>query len=647
MRKACPKTQVLAFTESSGKIDLMKLKPAYQKYLLQATIALLGAFFLFLIILLVATSSFHARYQDLIYSGVSIGRLDLSAKTRAEAAALLGNTYTYPVTGKIIFQDQNTVWETTPSNLGLFFSADLNAEEAYQVGRRGKIFDKWAAKLQAYRQGVSIPPHFVWDARVAHQQLSTLGEEINQPAIEAELRLDGVNIIAQEGQTGRNLDIPTTLQNLQALFQSQQNETLPLLITETPPEILEVSEQAAFLEEILRGSLVLKVPGTGEGDTGPWTFSPETLAEMLLIERIATPEGSKYTVTFDAKYWQGILSDIARQVYRSEKNARFIFNDETKELEVIRQEVIGRTLNIEQTMAAIYESLRNGEHIVELVMIYTEPDVTSAHTAQDLGIMGLLNAEKTFFYYSSPERIHNIGTAAAQFHGVLVAPGETFSMGETLGAVSAETGYKEAWIIAGNRTVKGVGGGVCQVSTTLFRTVFFAGLPVNERHYHAYRVNYYEQTASGGHDPNLAGLDATVYFPSVDFKFTNDTGQWLLMETYINVPHRTLTWKFYGAQDGRTVDWETTGLQNITDPPNPIYIENDDFKKGQIEQTDWPAKGADVTAIRHVYRGGQKLWTDTFKTHYSPWAAVCEYGPGTKGMPPKKINKNNPCKPSG
>ncbi|RLD03620.1 MAG: hypothetical protein DRI56_12155 [Chloroflexota bacterium] len=591
--------------------------------------------------------SFHARNKDIIYPGVSVGSLALSSKTRPDAATLLGAEFTYPVTGKIVLQDQNILWEATPSDFGLFFSANLNAEEAYLVGRKGKLFDRWSAQFRAYRQGISIPPQFVWDERVAHQQLTTMGELINQPTTEADLHLDGVNVIAQEGQIGRELDIPTALDYLHAQFQSQQDGHITLPVIENPPEILEVSEQAAFLGEILRGSLVLKVPGSGEGDAGPWLFSPEILAEMLSIERVATPHGSEYAVTFDAKFWQAILSDIASQIAREAQNAHFVFNDDTRQLEVVKQEVIGRRLNIEQTMAAIYENLQAGQHSVDLVIEYTEPELTSTRTAQELGITELLYSEMTFFYYSSPERIHNIQTAAAQFHGVLVAPGETFSMGETLGSVSAETGYEEAWIIAGNKTVKGVGGGVCQVSTTLFRTVFFAGLPVNQRHYHAYRVAYYEQTASGGHDPSLAGLDATVYFPSVDFKFTNDTGQWLLMETYVNVQHRTLTWKFYGTSDGRTVQWETTGLQNIVKPGDPIYIENENFQKGKIEQTDWPVEGADVFVTRHVYRDGQKLWTDVFETHYAPWRAVCEYGPGTEGMPPKKINKNNPCKPSG
>ena len=218
-------------------------------------------------------------------------------------------------------------------------------------------------------------------------------------------------------------------------------------------------------------------------------------------------------------------------------------------------------------------------------------------------------------------------------------------MAAVLGDISLDNGYAEALIIYGDRTIKGVGGGVCQVSTTLFRTVFFAGYPIVERHPHAYRVLYYEQTASGRVDPRWAGLDATVFVPLVDFKFKNDTPYWLLMEVYVDAAHRYITWKFYSTSDGRTVEWSTTGLQNKTDPPAPQYIENPELEPGEIRQVDWPVEGADVTVTRVVYRDGEVLYRDVFTTHYRPWRAVCEYGPGTEGMPPKHPDPKHPCRP--
>ena len=129
---------------------------------------------------------------------------------------------------------------------------------------------------------------------------------------------------------------------------------------------------------------------------------------------------------------------------------------------------------------------------------------------------------------------------------------------------------------------------------------------------------------------NFAGLDATVYVPVVDFKFTNDTPYWVLMETYVNPTYSSIQWKFYSTSDGRTVDWTTTGPTNIVEAPEPKYKENPDLKEGEIEQVDWAADGADVSVTRTVNRDGQVLFQDSFFTHYRPWQAVYEYGPGTE-----------------
>jgi vancomycin resistance protein YoaR len=169
---------------------------------------------------------------------------------------------------------------------------------------------------------------------------------------------------------------------------------------------------------------------------------------------------------------------------------------------------------------------------------------------------------------------------------------------------------------------------VCQVSTTLFRTALYGGYPIVERHEHAYRVYYYEQTAKST-DPLLAGLDATVYFPLVDLKFTNDRPTWLLMETYYYQDTMSLVWKFYSGDDGRSVDVQNLGLQNVVPAPDPLFEENPELSPGEIKQVDWSGDGADITVTRVVSLGNQVLSTDTIQTHYEPWQAVCQYGPGT------------------
>jgi vancomycin resistance protein YoaR len=214
-------------------------------------------------------------------------------------------------------------------------------------------------------------------------------------------------------------------------------------------------------------------------------------------------------------------------------------------------------------------------------------------------------------------------------------------MGAPMGDVSLDNGFAEALIIYGGRTIKGVGGGVCQVSTTLFRAVFNAGYPIVERTPHAYRVGYYEQGPSGAPDSRLAGLDATVYFPLVDFKFTNDTPYWILMETYMG--SSSLTWKLYSTKDGRTVTWDTTGVTDVVAAPPATFEENPELRKNEMKQVDWAANGADVTVTRTVMKDGVLYFQDQFVTHYQPWQAICQYGPDSKN-PEKLANEKNLCR---
>ena len=168
--------------------------------------------------------------------------------------------------------------------------------------------------------------------------------------------------------------------------------------------------------------------------------------------------------------------------------------------------MIGLEVNLRASIEQIQKAVAAGEQSVSLAVNTTLPKVMDNATNQSLGITELISSQTTYFYGSSAARRTNIEKAASNFNGLLVPPGAVFSMGEHMGDVSLDSGYAEALIIYNGKTIKGVGGGVCQVSTTLFRTVFFAGLPVVERHAHAYRVYYYEQTSAGQNDPSLSGL---------------------------------------------------------------------------------------------------------------------------------------------
>lgn len=610
--------------------------------LIQILAALVGGFFIFVGIVFVWTVGYQLAFAGRIFPGISVAGVDVSGLSPNDAALKLSQTLSFPIKGKILFRAGDRVWVASPAELGMVFDPSASALAAYNFGRSGGPFVALAGQIGAGGLGADVSPVLIFDQRVAYTYLQNIAAQVDQPVVEANLQLDGTNVVARPGQVGRLLNLDATLIYLGAQLQSFRDGEVPLVIQEAAPKLLDVSSQADAARRILSQPLTVVVPNAGDADPGPWTYDISVVANMLKVNTAENGGKTELQVGLDLAALQKSLNELKVYVDRQPANARFVFNDDTGQIEPISSSATGRVMDVNASIAAINDALLRGEHTVPLVVGEQQPAVADTAVGADLGITQEVAEHTTYFYGSSSERIQNIVAASGQFHGLLVAPGETFSMGNALGDVSLENGFAEALIIYGGRTIKGVGGGVCQVSTTLFRTVFYAGFPIVERYSHAYRVSYYEKTRSGDVDPGLAGLDATVYFPLVDFKFVNDTPYWMLMETYVNVEARTLTWKIYSTPDGRSVTWETTGPINVVPPPSPVFEENPELKAEQVRQIDYPAQGADVDVTRTVWRNGQVYFSDRFQTHYQPWAAVCEYGPGTED-PIKSAKRKELC----
>lgn len=604
----------------------------------QIVAAVLSGVVLFFALIIAWTLGYQLLYAGRIFPGVTVAGVDLSGMKPPEAAVKLNQALSYPISGKVLFRDGEKAWVATPAELGMVFDPSASAMTAYRLGRSGGLFGALSGQVRAAGGGVKIPPVIVFDQRVAYQYLNNIATQINQPVTEASLSINGTDVVAQPGQVGRELKMDATLIYLSAQLQTFADGEVQLVVQEIQPQILDVSSQADEARQILSQPLTLVIPNATANDPAPYIYNPQVLANLLAVQRAE----NGVQVGLSQTGLRDILVPIKNQVDRKAADAKFVFNDTTLQLDVMEESKLGRSMDIEASVKAINDALLRGEHTATLVINEAQPRVSSTATGQELGITQLVWAETSYFYGSSAERMQNIQAAAARFHGVLVAPGETFSMGETMGDVSLDNGFAEALIIYGGRTIKGVGGGVCQVSTTLFRAVFNAGYPIVERTPHAYRVGYYEQNPGGGSDPSLAGLDATVYFPLVDFKFTNDTPYWILMETYFN-SSGSLTWKLYSTSDGRTVTKETTGVTNVVAAPSPLYEENPELHKNEMKQVDWAANGADVTVTRTVWKNGAVLFQDQFITHYEPWQAICQYGPDSKN-PEKLAGEKNLCR---
>jgi vancomycin resistance protein YoaR len=207
--------------------------------------------------------------------------------------------------------------------------------------------------------------------------------------------------------------------------------------------------------------------------------------------------------------------------------------------------------------------------------------------------------------------MRNIAVAAAKFEGVVIPPDGIFSFNQYVEDVSAANGFEDSLIIWGDRTAVGIGGGVCQVSTTIFRSAYAAGLPIVERYNHGYVVSWYG-------DP---GLDATIFTPTVDFRFRNDTGAYLLMEPVMNADAGMLTINLYGTKPNRQVIIGDPVIKDVVPPPPALYTVDESVAPGQRKQVDWEAEGMTVEVTRTLIENGETR-TETLVSEYQPWRAV-------------------------
>lgn len=600
---------------------------------LQSLLAILYAALAFLCCVILLFIGFNVWYAGRIFPGVYFNGIPLGGYSQQEAQQIIQNQALPSLPQAITFTYKDQTWQTSLLELGISYDAEQIAASAFSTGRSGNLVAWSGDAVAMLSENKTISPTIQLDETMAAHLLNTIAAELDQPVIEAQLTFQGNDVLTTPGQIGLELDVEQTLASIQDAIRNHNYTSIPLAVAETNPDILDAEPYAQSVRAFLASDFNLVIPAEHNHGQEVRTLSPSTFAPMLELVKTNQDGQISIRLQFQESILRGLLSDLTQTFNVKTENPRFIFNDDTRQIDLLESGIYGRTLNINASVDVIQQNLASGAHSATLVFDYEAPSVANDAIGAEMGITELVQEQSTYFYGSTSARVQNIKTAANRFLGLLVAPGEIFSMADAMGEISLDTGFTEALIIYNGKTIEGVGGGVCQVSTTLFRTAFFAGYPILERYPHAYRVSYYEKTAGNQRDPNLAGLDATVYVPLVDLKFQNDTPYWLLMEAYVYPESSQIVWKFYSTDDGRQVKWQTTGPINTVAPPEPKYYLNTSLKESEIKQVDWEAEGSDVGVDRWVYKDGTLYFQDQFNTHYEPWGAVYEIGPGVDGYP--------------
>ncbi|PIZ74006.1 hypothetical protein COY07_01245 [Candidatus Peregrinibacteria bacterium CG_4_10_14_0_2_um_filter_43_11] len=246
---------------------------------------------------------------------------------------------------------------------------------------------------------------------------------------------------------------------------------------------------------------------------------------------------------------------IAPDIYREREDVT-INMDEKDKVAFEGSGLYGRKLDTKKAAFMLKKAIEEKGNYLHLPLINDPPQITlKGEGLKEKGIIELVSAGETEFKGSPENRINNIKVGLSKFNGHFISPGEEFSFGNVLGVVDETTGYKKELVIKGDRTVPEYGGGLCQVSTTAYRAVLASGFPVTQRRNHSYAVSYYAPT----------GLDATVYPPTVDMKFVNDSPAYILMQSF--TVGTKAYYNFYGTKDKRKVHLIGPYYYNQKSPP--------------------------------------------------------------------------------
>ena len=456
----------------------------------------------------------------------------------------------------------------TVAELGIELDPAALAEAVYGVGREGDFWRNQLALLSSSWQRRHLETGVRVDQEILVMAISSSFNDI-YPVQNASLekQQDG-SFIVIPSSSGLLPDLDRLSAELIAAAQEGIITSLVLDTSVIQPEIdTAKAEQALVLINSLQAQ-----PVTIKHGSKTWQLSFKKHADLIQI-------------TKKFNHWQepylsvSLLEDKVRQFLKEEILAAIEI--ETRDVVLKKNEegnliiegigVDGIEVDLAAAFAQLYKEVPQGRRTIALISQTAVAKVITEGIEDNLGIEQLIAVGESDFRNSPANRIHNIQVSMARFNNAIIAPGEIFSFGKQLGLVDGSTGYKKELVIKeGGNTIPEYGGGICQVSSTAFRAAINAGLPINQRRPHSYAVVYY----------NPPGLDATVYPPSVDLQFTNDTPGHIIMQTRVDMPKHKAYFYFYGTADGRKVELSTTGKYDLVSIDEPVYELTDDLPPG-------------------------------------------------------------------
>lgn len=603
-----------------SKLMADKSVGGYKKFVLSF---LRGMFLGSLILIFGGYVTYRVAYFEKVLPGLLIASIDLSGASTEEALYVLGSEIDDYIANN---PDLTLTYEEYSWSLPLKdFDVSLDEEGTKNIlmsfGRSGSLLKQLSDQWRMFYVGENIPLSLSMNVDLLNDFVATASAEISNPAIPPRVyKGEYYNpdtksvIVAEKGVPGDEVNTQEIIEVINARLSRLENIVFPLSTSVVVDEVtnaqLERSVERA--KKLLGKSLLIKHNDEQTKDNRKWTLYDKDLISFLSI-----------VDDFNTEKIDSYVALISESVDRPSQNALFQFDEYEDKVVSFKPAKNGLSVQTDKLRLSLQEEIEslieNSEaNFIEVAVYETAPTITNSEV-NDLGIQTLLGHGESTYYHSSVSRRHNVEFAAGKLNGVLVPPGEEFSFNRTLGEVSQATGFKQALIIKEGRTLLDDGGGVCQDSTTMFRAILDAGLPITSWQNHSFRVGYYEQNSK-------PGFDATVFSPAPDLRFINDTPNHILIQTRAN--NMKLEYDLFGTDDERRVTISNYAQWDASPPPPDLYQDDPTLPAGEIKKVESAVPGLKTKFDYTVTRDGETIFEKTFYSVYQPWQAVYMRGTG-------------------
>ncbi len=576
---------------------------------------------IFLVLLFFFLFSFvYCRaYSQKIYPGVIIGQFDLGGKTKKEAEFFLDTLIEKKAkkgfTFSLLLDKENKEKESfilypfiiSPTDPDLSreiikFQIKKTVNQAYLIGRRGSIIKRFSQKIPWRKKKIYLQAAINKDEveNILKNYFSSFEEAPKNAYLT--FKPNG-QIIVEPEKNGFTFDYQKAIRELEDKLKKFDLDSQPIFLERSEKKpLIRAEEIEGFIPQVKK--ILTSLPFILFYKNRRWIVKKDEFQKWLDFQK----KNGKIQISLNQNEVDKFLEKIAVEINQEPQEAKFkMENQKVVEFQPGRE---GLVLDKKGTCQKIENGIiYNNKKKIEIQTKIIQPKV-SLKDINDLGIKELIGQGESNFAGSPKNRIHNIQVGANRLNGLLIPPGEEFSLVKALGKVDADAGYLPELVIKGDRTIPEFGGGLCQIGTTAFRAALNAGLPIVERQPHSYRVSYYEP----------AGMDATIYDPHPDLRFINDTGNYILWQSKIK--GTKLIFEFWGTSDGRKVEVTKPKIFNITSPGPTKYIETDELKPGEKKRIEIAHKGADTEFTRTITYPDGRVKKEVWRSHYKPWPEV-------------------------